>query len=220
MNIKEQTVFIQRKVNVIRKFAIPLGCLLCLLFLTPANGQKKSDAPPPFDGDEVPKSKLHTLTASVEHGVSRLGSPTGLIDPNQGAGLPVERQVSEFVIPEGQIAKEIKYRFADPKTGIESDKIRKGNIYSVTQRKYVGDQKTLGPGTYRFTVGGLPGAMGNLAYTTVPNPKDEPVDEPPPPPPPERTRTKPIENRPPTPTSPPPVDANGKKYCPYCRKYH
>ena len=217
-------MFIQRKVNVIRQFAIPLGCLLCLLFLTPANGQKKSDAPPPFDGDEVPKSKLHTLTASVEHGVSRLGSPTGLIDPNQGAGLPVERQVSEFVIPEGQIAQGLKYSFADPKTGYESDKLRKGNIYSVTQRKYVGDQKTLGPGTYRFVVGGLPGAMGNLAFTTVPNPKDELLDEPPLPP-----STKPVENRPPPmkpienkppPTKLPPVNAQGKKLCPYCGKYH
>jgi hypothetical protein len=195
---------------------IVLGCLLAACLISPAWGQKAGDAPPPFDGDEVPKSKRHTLSASVEHSVSRLGSPTGVIDPRQGAGLPVERQVAEFEIPAGQIATDLKYSFADVKTGIESDKLRKGNIYSVTQRRYVGDQKTLGPGIYRFVVGGLPGAMGNLTYTTAPKPNDEVAADPP-----EVEIRTPIKRPPPVvPPPPPPFDNSGKKWCPVCKKYH
>lgn len=194
-----------------------VAATLCSALAAPAWGQPKVDAPTP-NGEEAQKPKLHTITASVEHGVTRLGSPLGPLDPREpyrGPGLPVEAQVGEFTIPEGQIAQGLKFHFADPKTGFESDKIRKGNIYSVTRRKFVGDQETLPPGVYRFVVGGLPGSMGNLTFTTVPQPTDVPVDEPPP-----KNRT----NKTPTATQPPPklppVNAEGKKLCPYCGQYH
>lgn len=205
------------------RFRFLAAAALCLLLVAPVLGQNKDDVPS-ADSEESQKPKLHTVTASMEHGVTRLGSPLGpsavgtplgplgLIGPYSGPGTPVEAQVSEFTIPEGQIAQGLKFQFSDPKTGFETDKIRKGNIYSVTRRKYVGDQKTLPPGVYRFVVGGLPGSMGNLTFTTVPQPTDEPVDEPPP-------KKKP-KTTPQPPPQLPPVNAEGKKLCPYCGKYH
>jgi hypothetical protein len=191
-----------------------LGCLWVGLSGGPlALAQDPAQAPPSFDREIAPPTpKRHTLSASVEHGLTRLGS-LGMPDRERGTGLAVEKNVAEFEIPPGQIAQGLKLRYWDMKTGVESDKLRKGSIYSVTQRKYVGDQPTLPPGKYRFVVGGLPGAMGNLTYETVPNPDSIDDEEPQPP----RNPPPSIQRQPP---QPPPVNNEGKKWCPHCKKYH
>ena len=79
----------------------------------------------------------------------------------------------EFTVPEGAVAGQFRYRWADTKTGRESDRITATTVYSMTQRRYMSELKdnpnaTLPPGDYKLVVGGLPGASGNLSYRLMP----------------------------------------------------
>jgi|GEM_PF-2661063 len=104
---------------------------------------------------------VHTVTASVEYSTDRT------------TGKPVMLVPGEFKVPEGFVAGQFRYRWADRKTGRESNRITATTVYSITQRRYMSELKdnpnaTLPPGDYKLVVGGLPGAIGNLTYRLMP----------------------------------------------------
>jgi hypothetical protein len=99
------------------------------------------------------------------------GYITARVDRGSGA-IQAKIVPSEFTIPSGNQAVNLKYNWSDPKSGRSSKKLGK-NIYSITQGIYMVDGNgnplaALPPGKYRFFVGGSPGARGSLSYTTVP----------------------------------------------------
>lgn len=114
--------------------------------------------PPPRD---TPKGETISVTAKVGYGQGGSGYfPPAVLEP------------VEFEVPEGYQAGNLFYHWADPKTGEKRDKLGAKNIYSISQGRYMTEVKdnpgaTLPAGRYRFVVGGLPGAIGNLTYTTV-----------------------------------------------------
>ncbi len=118
-------------------------------------GQKSSDK-------DQAQGTPHTVQAGV-------GYATGA-----GVGIQAEKQPGSFTIPKGSQATKLKYSFSDPKSDYTSTKLRGGNIYSVTEKRYMRELDTdpnfvLPPGEYKFVVGGSPGATGSLSYTTVPS---------------------------------------------------
>ncbi len=125
---------------------------------------------PPADSNVV-----RTVTASVEYSTERVAGKQATLAPG------------EFKVPEGSSAGQFRYRWADPKTGRESDRITATTVYSVTQRRYMSELKdnpnaVLPPGDYKLVVGGLPGAIGTLTYRLMP--QTDPADPPSPPGPP------------------------------------
>ncbi len=89
---------------------------------------------------------------------------------NSGTNIQAQLSPGEFNIPEGFYASDFRFSFGDVKTGKESDRIGPRTIYSVTEKRFVTEARntpdfTLKPGTYRFSVGGTPGAVGTLSYT-------------------------------------------------------
>ena len=120
-----------------------------------APGAEARRAPP------VDSNTVHTITASVEYSTERRTGKHATLVPG------------EFTVPEGAVAGQFRYRWADPKTGRESDRITATTVYSVTQRRYMSELKdnpnaTLPPGDYKLVVGGLPGAIGTLTYRLMP----------------------------------------------------
>lgn len=106
-------------------------------------------------------NSVHTVTASVEYSTERVTGKQATLVPG------------EFTVPEGFVAGQFRYRWSDPKTGRESDRITATTVYSMTQRRYMSELKdnpnaTLPPGKYKLVVGGLPGATGTLTYRLRP----------------------------------------------------
>ena len=117
--------------------------------------------------DGAGKAELRTVTASVEYSTEMITGKQATLRPG------------EFTIPPGQTASHFLYRWTDPTTGRERDRLTASTVYSVTQRRYMAELKdnpdaVLSPGDYKLVVGGLPGAVGNLTYrltkTDVKNP--------------------------------------------------
>ncbi len=134
-----------------------LGGLLAAGISLPstAYGAETRQKPPANSGT------VHTVTASVEHSTERVAGKQATLVPGK------------FKVPEGFSASQFRYRWADPKTGRESDRITATTVYSVTQRRYMSELKdnpnaVLPPGDYKLVVGGLPGAIGNLTYRLTP----------------------------------------------------
>lgn len=120
-----------------------------------ACGAEARQKPPADPGTE------HTVTASVEYSTERT------------TGKQVRLSPGEFTVPEGYVASQFRYRWADPKTGRESDRLTATTVYSVTQRRSMSELKdnpnaVLPPGDYKLVVGGLPGATGILTYRLAP----------------------------------------------------
>lgn len=89
---------------------------------------------------------------------------------NSGTNIQAQLSPGDFTIPEGFYASDFRYSFGDVKTGKESNRIGPRTIYSVTEKRFVSEARstpdfTLKPGKYRFSVGGMPGAVGTLSYT-------------------------------------------------------
>ncbi len=121
----------------------------------PAHGAEVRRSPP------VDSNTVHTVTASVEYSTERITGKQAMLVPG------------EFKVPEGTVAGQFRYRWADTKTGRESDRITATTVYSITQRRYMSELKdnpnaTLPPGDYKLVVGGLPGAIGTLTYRLMP----------------------------------------------------
>lgn len=115
---------------------------------------------------------VHTVEASVVY-------PT-----NAGIGIQAEKQPGEFTIPKGSSGKSLKYSFFNPKSGHTLTKLHGSNIFSVTEHRYMNELDKnpdfeLPPGEYKFVVGGEPGSMGTLRYTTVPGSDSKPPAKPP-----------------------------------------
>lgn len=78
---------------------------------------------------------------------------------------------AEFTVPSGTTAVNLKCFRADPSSGWSSDRLC--SVYSVTQGVDMKDANgnpmtSLPAGTYRFAVGGKPGAYGTYTYTITP----------------------------------------------------
>ncbi len=111
---------------------------------------------------EDQKSERRSVSASV---VSTVG---------EGVGIRAKKVPGEFTIPNGSTAKNFTYRFYDPTSGSELDKLSGSNIYSVTEERYVTEAAKrpnfqLPPGEYKFVVGGRPGASGSLSFDVTPD---------------------------------------------------
>jgi len=107
------------------------------------------------------KDTVRTVTATVEYSTERVTGKQAMLAPG------------EFKVPEGFSAGQFRYRWSDPKTGRENDRITATTVYSVTQRRYMSELKddpnaVLPPGDYKLVVGGLPGAIGTLSYRLTP----------------------------------------------------
>ncbi len=148
---------------------------------SPLRGAEQDKKPPD-------KGALHTVDARVTYSA---GTSTG-------TNVLAERQPGFFKVPAGQVARNFKYYFADPKSGIERDKLNNHTIYCETTKSWVdipADPKTLElpPGDYKFVVGGLPGASGTLNFRTfassgVAPPPPDPTKKHHPPPPSDTTK--------------------------------
>jgi len=104
---------------------------------------------------------MHTVTASVEYSTERVTGKQATLAPG------------EFKVPEGYLASQFHYRWADPKTGRTNDRLTATTVYSITQRRYMSELKDnpnalLPPGDYKLVVGGQPGATGTLTYRLMP----------------------------------------------------
>jgi hypothetical protein len=111
-------------------------------------------AEPP--GEDVTGKKV-TVEASIDHASG---------DPY----IFAERRTGDFTVPPGYRAVNFKYHWGDPTSGRESTHLSPKNIDPV--RGWVPSDigapgVSLGPGTYRFGVGGMPGAMGTLSFMLV-----------------------------------------------------
>jgi hypothetical protein len=111
-------------------------------------------------GKEDKQGTVHTVTASMDY-------PT-----TGGIGIQAEKRPGEFTIAKGSKGTKLKYQFFNPKSGNTLTKLNGSNIYSVTEKRYMHELDhnpdfELPPGQYRFVVGGDPGAIGTLSYTTV-----------------------------------------------------
>jgi hypothetical protein len=107
-------------------------------------------------GEDVAGKRL-TVEASIDHASG---------DPY----IFAERRTGEFTVPPGYRAVNFKYAWGDPTSGRESNRLSAKNLEAV--RGWVPQDigapgTSLGPGTYRFGVGGMPGAMGTLSMTLV-----------------------------------------------------
>lgn len=147
-----------------------LGTVLIMLTLggLSAAAEKAKGTPDKQQGT------IHTVTASMDY-------PT-----NTGIDIQAKKQTSDFTIPKGSKGTKLKYQFFNPKSGNTRTKLHGSNIYSVTEKRYMHELDhnpdfELPPGDYRFVVGGEPGAMGTLSYTTVPSNDDNPPPKTPPP---------------------------------------
>lgn len=123
--------------------------------LAETEGQK-ADAP-----HEETKLERRSVTAKV---VSAVG---------EGAGIRAKKVPAEFTVPEGNLARNFKYRFHDPKSKAKLDKLNGSSIYSVTEKRYITEAAdnpslALPPGKYKFVVGGGPGAYGSLSFDLAP----------------------------------------------------
>ena len=107
------------------------------------------------------KGVMHTIDASVTYS-------TGT---SAGTNIMAERQPGYFTVPAGQVARNFKYYFVDPKSNIERDKLNNRTIYCETTKRWVEipadpAMLELPPGDYKFVVGGTPGASGTLNFRT------------------------------------------------------
>ena len=115
---------------------------------------------------DTPQGELHNAVAKVIY--------PNRIDPNglRDLSIQVQLEPGPFTIPKGYVVTKLRYRFADPKTGFEHDKITATTIYSVTERRYIKEAKDnpdiiLPAGEYKVVCGGLPEATGVLTYTLI-----------------------------------------------------
>ncbi len=134
--------------------------LLVLLSVVAAGGLA-ADAEKEKKSPGKPQGVLHTVDASVTHSAGT----------SAGTNIMAERQPGFFKVPAGQVARNFKYYFVDPKSGIERDKLNNHTIYCETTKSWVeipADPATLElpPGEYKFVVGGSPGASGTLNFRT------------------------------------------------------
>ena len=100
--------------------------------------------------------EVRSVKATVVHGS---GAIQAVLNPG------------EFTVPAGKTATHTKCFRADPSSGWSSDALCK--VYSVTAGHDMVDGGgnpvlTLPPGTYRFAVGGKPGAYGTYTYELQP----------------------------------------------------
>lgn len=123
-------------------------------------------AEPPPAARDTPQGELQNAVAKVIY--------PNRVDPNGLRDLSIQAQLEPgpFTIPKGYVVTKLRYRFADPKTGFEHDKITATTIYSVTERRYVKEAKDnpdiiLPAGEYKVVCGGLPEATGVLTYTLI-----------------------------------------------------
>lgn len=145
------------------------------------------------------QGELHTVEASVK-------TSSGTV---AGTNVLAVKQPGSFTIRSGQVAKDFKYSFVDPKTGFESNKLTDSSIYCVTAKRWIKipkDVKTLElpPGEYKFAVGGMPGAVGALTYTTIEGIQNLPPPIAPPGTPGTTVKMPPATEQPPTITAEPP----------------
>jgi hypothetical protein len=95
-----------------------------------------------------------------------------VVDDSAGGARP-ERRVGAFTIPKDTLGVDIKYDFNDPNIEISSTKLGGGNVFSVTENRYLRELESvqilvLPPGEYTFEVGGTPGSKGELTITVAP----------------------------------------------------
>lgn len=93
-------------------------------------------------------------------------------ETRDGRTQPVLR-AGRFIIPADSSGVNLQYRFDDPGLDYTSTRLRKSNLYSVTEGRYLRELESeqivaLPPGEYRFEVGGSPGAAGDLTITVIP----------------------------------------------------
>lgn len=144
--------------NALLRLTVASLAAACLLGL----GSAHAAAPPPAED-------IAGRRVSVE---ARIGYGDG--DPYRHAS----QEPGEFTVPDGYRAVNFRYAWSDPTSGRESNKLGPNNIMAV--KGWVTSDigaagASLGPGTYRFVVGGMPGAMGSLLFTLV-KPDDPRVD--------------------------------------------
>jgi len=116
---------------------------------------------------------LMLVTMVIVVGVANFalaGYVVARVDGSTGA-IQAKLVPAEFMVPAGQKAINLKYSYSDPKSGRTSTVLGK-NIYCVTRGSYMVDASgkalpELPAGTYRFFVGGSPGASGSLAYDLI-----------------------------------------------------
>lgn len=113
---------------------------------------------------------------------------------DSAGGARPERRVGAFTIPQGTLGVDLKYGFIDPNVEISSTKLGDGNIFSVTENRYLRELGSvqilaLPPGEYTFEIGGTPGSTGDLTISVVPG-----------------TPLPPTRTNPPPSTVPPPTD--------------
>lgn len=136
--------------NALLRLTVASLAAACLLGL----GFADAAAPPPAED-------IAGRRVSVE---ARIGYGDG--DPYRHAS----QEPGEFTVPDGYRAVNFRYAWSDPTSGRESNKLGPNNIMAV--KGWVSSEigaagASLGPGTYRFSVGGMPGAMGSLSFTLV-----------------------------------------------------
>jgi hypothetical protein len=95
-----------------------------------------------------------------------------VVDNSSGRSR-LERRVGTFTIPKDTLGVDLKYEFNDPNVDISSIKLGGGNVFSVTENRYLRELESvqihaLPPGEYTFEVGGTPGAKGTLSVTIAP----------------------------------------------------
>jgi len=100
----------------------------------------------------------HTVTASVD-------SSTDVSAAEQVALRP-----GVFTIPRGYTAGKLAYRWTDPATGAQSNRLTATTVYSFSKRRYMTELKddrdaVLPAGDYRLVVGGVSGASAQLTYS-------------------------------------------------------
>jgi hypothetical protein len=113
-----------------------------------------------------------TLALTLAAGQVLAASVTARVVHGSGTGIQAKLEPAEFTVPAGQKAVNLRYSFADSKSGSQSTTLGK-NIYCITTGKYMVDAAgkplpELAAGQYRFFVGGGVGASGSLAYDLVP----------------------------------------------------
>ncbi len=109
------------------------------------------------DGQTTPSTRL-TVSAEV-------ASPT-----TSGLAEQSVQRPEAFTVPRGYTASHFEYRWSDPVTGAQSNRLTATTVYSVSKRRYMTMLKDnpaaeLPAGVYRLVVGGLPGATGALTYS-------------------------------------------------------
>lgn len=116
---------------------------------------------PILAGRDTPQGETYHVIAKV-------------IYPNRVRDLSIQAELEPgpFTIPKGYVGTKLKYHWADPKTGLERDKLTGGTIYSTTQGRYVTEAKddpnvVLYAGEYKVVCGGMPEATGVLTYTLI-----------------------------------------------------